>query len=264
MNYKNGFFISSVIALLFFGLTLFLVVNNRQHDRSDDHFRKELIQWVESGDVDSVLLNTLKSNNKIALYPGLLSDYTIIRNNDHAIQATLPLVEVNENTSKRKGSNFEGNKPQEDGNDTDDSDYIGQQLNELVESNLELRKKLESYGYLQFKTETGVVVDYVGELKNDQPHGYGTAIFSSGKRYEGNWINGMKFGEGTYYYKNNERYEGTFVNNVREGDGIYYFSNGDRYIGEWKGDKRDGQGYILKKNGSITKKGIWKDDKPVK
>lgn len=266
INYKTGFYVASVAALFLFGMCFYLFVSQASLHRDDLRFRTEFNNWVESNSdsKDSTALSEILNDNSFALFPGILSNYLIVRkkqvgeleNKNSSNSADRILTQRNNqvsSTTRTDGVNSEQN----------DNDYATQ-LNHLTESNLELRRKLESYGYLQFKTETGVLADYVGELKNDQPHGYGTAIFSSGKRYEGNWEHGKKVGEGTYYYKNNERYEGAFFNNVREGEGTYYFSNGDRYVGSWKGDQREGQGYILKKNGSITKNGLWKNDKPVK
>jgi hypothetical protein len=266
INYKTGFYAVSIATILLLGLCIFLFNNNASTHRDDERFRSELSKWVESNSdpKDSVALTELRKNKSFALFPGILSEYLIVRKD-----ATVESDAKNSRNSAEKLPNQRNNQVHRsiatDGTNPEhnDSDHATQ-LSNLTESNFELRKKLESYGYLQFKTETGVLADYVGELKNDQPHGYGTAIFSSGKRYEGTWDNGKKVGEGIYYYKNNERYEGAFLNNVREGEGTYYFSNGDRYIGSWKGDQRDGQGYILKKNGSITKNGLWKNDKPVR
>lgn len=79
---------------------------------------------------------------------------------------------------------------------------------------------------------------YVGEVKNNKPHGKGTYKLYSGDRYEGEWVNGLKEGYGKYYFKNGDRYEGGFKNGNRHGKGTYYYSNGQVLVGEWKDGKR--------------------------
>ena len=40
-------------------------------------------------------------------------------------------------------------------------------------------------------------VDYVGELKNEKPHGQGSITYENGESYEGEWKDGLKDGKGT-------------------------------------------------------------------
>ena len=35
-------------------------------------------------------------------------------------------------------------------------------------------------------------VDYVGELKNEKPHGKGSIAYENGESYEGEWKDGLK------------------------------------------------------------------------
>jgi len=265
LNYKTGFFLSTGALMVCAVICISLLLRQKKNAEEDLQFRKEVTAWIEtnSAESDSSTIRLMNSSKQISMFPGILSNFSLVNKNETQ-QPQLDLEHDPKSRNQRKNNYSFQTQSELEKNENKAEEYIESQLNELKYTNLELRNKLDSYGYLQFKTDAGVVVDYVGELKNDQPHGYGTAIFSSGKRYEGNWDFGKKSGEGTYYYKNNERYEGSFVNNVREGEGTYYFSNGDRYIGSWKLDKRDGQGMIIKKNGNTTKNGIWKEDKFVK
>ena len=60
---------------------------------------------------------------------------------------------------------------------------------------------------------------YVGEWKDDKPHGQGTNTFADGSEYVGEYKDGNRHGQGTFT-----------------------FANGDKYVGEWKDDKPHGQG----------------------
>jgi hypothetical protein len=42
-------------------------------------------------------------------------------------------------------------------------------------------------------------------------------------KYTGSWQDGKHSGYGTAYYSNGDRYEGNFINSGREGKGKYYF-----------------------------------------
>ena len=59
---------------------------------------------------------------------------------------------------------------------------------------------------------------YVGEMKNDKPHGHGTYTWPSGEKYVGEFKNDKRYGQGTSTYKD------------------------IKYVGEWKEDKEQGVG----------------------
>ncbi len=42
---------------------------------------------------------------------------------------------------------------------------------------------------------------YVGEMKNDKPHGYGTYTWPIGEKYVGVFKNDKKHGQGTWTFK---------------------------------------------------------------
>jgi hypothetical protein len=53
---------------------------------------------------------------------------------------------------------------------------------------------------------------YVGEWKDDMPHGQGIYIGFDGSRYEGEWKEGQWHGQGTYTWPDGRQYKGEFRN----------------------------------------------------
>ena len=91
---------------------------------------------------------------------------------------------------------------------------------------------------------------------------FGTARFSNGDRFEGEYRETKKHGRGTYYHASGERYEGEWRDNQKNGRGTYYYGSGDRYEGEYRGDKRNGRGTYYYANGKVTT-GFWQDENYV-
>lgn len=104
-----------------------------------------------------------------------------------------------------------------------------------------------------------------GQCANDQLNGPGTATFTNGNRYEGNfkdssfngqgifsekngsriegeWLDNHLNGKGRGVYPGIGRYEGDFVNGDFEGTGTYYFDDGNVYEGEWTHNLPNGRG----------------------
>ena len=114
---------------------------------------------------------------------------------------------------------------------------------------------------------------YVGEWKNGERNGYFTATYTSGDKYVGEFKDGVFNGQGTYYHLaddswKGDKYVGEFKDDKRNGQGTYYFlADGEwksmKFIGEWKDGTRKGQGIEYNADGSISKTGIWSDDKLV-
>ena len=69
------------------------------------------------------------------------------------------------------------------------------------------------------------------EYKDDRRTGRGTWYFSSGSRYEGDFLNDSRTGRGTQYWDDGTLYEGDFVDGKRHGHGIFTYSNGDKFEG---------------------------------
>ncbi len=66
-----------------------------------------------------------------------------------------------------------------------------------------------------------------------------------------------------YYADGSKEYEGNWVNGKMEGHGVYYWDNGDRYEGYLVNDKKEGNGVEYNKDGTVKRKGEWKEDEFV-
>ena len=120
---------------------------------------------------------------------------------------------------------------------------------------------------------------YIGEIKDEKPHGEGTYTnihaltykgqWENGKRhgtgtftghdyeYTGKWKDGKKHGEGSLTFSSGEKYVGNFENDMRHGEGTSTLQNGDIYIGDFANDLRHGKGTFIRTN-SGKKDGFWK------
>ena len=62
-------------------------------------------------------------------------------------------------------------------------------------------------------------------------------------------------------YKDGSEYSGKVDDKGNRHDkGKLTLANGEKYVGEWKNDKKDGQGVYYNTDGSILKRGFWRDD----
>lgn len=73
---------------------------------------------------------------------------------------------------------------------------------------------------------------YVGEMKNDKPHGYGTYTWPIGEKYVGVFKNDKKHGQGTWTFKD-IKYVGEWKEDSMHGQGTLT-SNGKKFIGKFK------------------------------
>ena len=135
------------------------------------------------------------------------------------------------------------------------------------------------YGILSY----GVEKKYIGDFKDEYPHGSGKffyvdgAVFKgevfrgkqqgkgemqypNGDRYVGEFFEDFKDGEGKYYFSSGQRYEGSFKNGNFEGQGTMFFADGSKYVGSWKDDKRNGKGIEYNSKGRVEFNGIFEDD----
>ena len=127
---------------------------------------------------------------------------------------------------------------------------------------------------------------YVGEMKNDKPHGYGTYTWPNGEKYVGVFKNDKKHGHGTWTLKDIKYVgewkedkmhgQGTvtsneikFIGKFKDGErvhGTQIWSSGDgefagnKYVGDYKDDKMHGQGSHTWADGNKYV-GEWKEDK---
>ena len=87
---------------------------------------------------------------------------------------------------------------------------------------------------------------YVGESKNGEKEGYGKETFSENDEFgrisfEGLFENTM-FKFGTMIWKTHGRYEGNYENNKRSGQGTYSYADGAKYEGQWQNNQYYGHG----------------------
>ncbi len=78
---------------------------------------------------------------------------------------------------------------------------------------------------------------YKGSIQNNEFHGLGTFVWTSGNKNAGEWKNDRKHGKGTYTYTNGSRLEGNWFNDKKEGEFFLYNTKGeiDKII--YKSDK---------------------------
>lgn len=108
---------------------------------------------------------------------------------------------------------------------------------------------------------------YVGETKNNTPHGKGTYTTPSGHKYVGEFDNGVRSGKGTMTFPNGNEYVGDWKNEKPNGKGTMTYNSvsnsyeyGSKYIGEWKDYAKTGRGTQTWRNGDKYV-GDWKDNK---
>ncbi len=66
-------------------------------------------------------------------------------------------------------------------------------------------------------------------------------------------------GKGTATYTNGDKYDGDFVNGLREGFGTYYWADGEKFLGQFKNNKRNGFGKYFDAQGNLIEQGVYVD-----
>lgn len=102
---------------------------------------------------------------------------------------------------------------------------------------------------------------YVGEQKNEEPHGQGTYTYANDDQYVGEFNDGTMHGQGKYTYSDGEFYVGEFKNSSKHGHGTLIYPSGDKYIGEFKDDIIEGNGKFIMTNGAVHE-GEYKNGMP--
>lgn len=106
----------------------------------------------------------------------------------------------------------------------------------------------------------GVEKKYIGEFKDEYPHGSGKFFYADGRIFTGEVHRGKWQGRGEVHYANGDRYVGEFFEDTLDGEGKYFFVSGQRYEGSFKNGNFDGQGTMYYIDGSKYV-GSWKEDK---
>lgn len=93
---------------------------------------------------------------------------------------------------------------------------------------------------------------------------FGALTLTDGRKYTGEWKNGKRNGQGITIFPNGEKYVGEYKDGERYGKGTQTWSDGAKYVGEWKDGLRSGQGIFYAANGSVSREGIWAEDKFIR
>ena len=91
---------------------------------------------------------------------------------------------------------------------------------------------------------------YIGEFKNFKPHGYGTFVWANSDKYFGEWKDVKTDGTGTKQWQDGREYLGQFKNDKLHGQGTLYFPDGKMYSGGFINGKRHGEGTFSYPDGS--------------
>ncbi len=103
---------------------------------------------------------------------------------------------------------------------------------------------------------------YEGEMKDGEPHGFGTYRWNDGDVYTGEYVNGVRHGKGKFVFASGNYYDGEWANEKYHGHGIYHWSDGDEFDGEWKNGKRHGKGKWTYADGRYYT-GVWENGESI-
>ncbi|WP_397363863.1 ClpX C4-type zinc finger protein [Olleya sp. R77988] len=102
---------------------------------------------------------------------------------------------------------------------------------------------------IKLTDQDGEPFAFRGEQKNNEPNGFGEALFESGDIYLGYFKNKKREGIGMYKWKSGDYYVGNWSNNKRKGFGVNYVKGFESVVfGEFDGVK------LIQEDGIITKR----------
>ncbi|CDW85222.1 UNKNOWN [Stylonychia lemnae] len=103
---------------------------------------------------------------------------------------------------------------------------------------------------------------YIGQLNPEQKrHGFGVMLYTSGRRFEGQWENDLRCIRGYERHSNGNIYQGEFREGKANGHGIQTWANGEKYDGQWEMGARSGNGIWSGMENSNTYIGKWNRNK---
>lgn len=103
---------------------------------------------------------------------------------------------------------------------------------------------------------------YEGEMKDGEPHGFGTYRWNDGDVYTGEYVNGTRHGKGKFVFASGNYYDGEWANEKYHGHGIYHWSDGDEFDGEWQNGQRHGEGKWTYADGRYYT-GVWENGESI-
>ena len=104
---------------------------------------------------------------------------------------------------------------------------------------------------------------YIGDWKDNKPHGQGTLTHASGNKYVGDFKDGKYHGQGTFIHAGGNKYVGGFKDGNYHGQGTFTLE-GTKQVGAWENGELNGYAITYYADGSINQEGIFKDDKFLK
>ncbi|XP_042490908.1 phosphatidylinositol 4-phosphate 5-kinase 8-like isoform X1 [Macadamia integrifolia] len=99
---------------------------------------------------------------------------------------------------------------------------------------------------------------YVGNIKQELPHGKGRYTWSDGTVYEGEWEEGKMTGKGRICWSSGATYEGDFSGNYLHGFGTFTADDGCVYNGAWRMNVQHGLGRKKYSNLDVYE-GSWRE-----
>ena len=101
---------------------------------------------------------------------------------------------------------------------------------------------------------------YLGQFKDDEPHGRGTFLYSNGTKYYGEWKNGKNHGNGTKMWNDGRKYVGEFKDDKPHGQGTFTYVDGNTFTGKFVAGSEHGKGHCTNQDGSIIECKVQKNE----
>ncbi|MEG1409906.1 MAG: hypothetical protein RSD36_08685 [Terrisporobacter sp.] len=128
--------------------------------------------------------------------------------------------------------------------------YIGK-----IENN-----ELHGNSYYVMYDDEEIIMEYIGEFKNNIREGTGQCLFDNGNKYLGYFEEDLFNGIGEMKYANKDEYIGQWQNNKKHGRGVFTWADGSRYNGEYAQGKMEGFGMCFDHTGNLIYQGEWKNN----
>ncbi|XVF00693.1 hypothetical protein REPUB_Repub04eG0023300 [Reevesia pubescens] len=133
----------------------------------------------------------------------------------------------------------------------EDSDFNAQLLGPVSCINVENVERLDEKAF-----SNGDL--YVGDFKENLPHGKGKYTWSDGTVYEGDWEAGKMTGKGLILWPSGAKYNGDISGGYLHGSGAFTAHDGSDYEGQWRMNIRHGFGRKKYSNSDVYE-GEWKE-----
>lgn len=122
------------------------------------------------------------------------------------------------------------------------------------------KNELHGRGYYVMYNDSKVIMEYMGEFKNNLREGIGECKLENGNIYLGSFKDDLMNGIGKMIYSNGDEYIGEWKDGKKHGLGMFTWSDSVKYNGEFKEGKMDGEGQCFDNNGNLIYEGQWKNN----